>query len=232
MQTNEKTQSGVDYSAVAKLLQTEESYGTSLFLGVTAVLRDNDMPDGMYGLHPTTVRKELEDILRVKHISQDVMDQLMAATVIAHTNAFFDDLPTFIDVCNILSGTPVSPQVFDPADIYEIAWGLTEAYILDPPDAETKHAEQFDEEILAYIGYMAREAGLMSLPGILKIGQMPQDDSVGGVTNSADLILVSAEADRSRHLEIEDVVRENLGKLLSQLTELWPGYEFNFAARR
>jgi len=122
--------SGVDYSAVAKLLQTDESYGTSLFLGVTAVLRDNGMPEGLYDLHPTSIRKELEDILRIKHVPQEAMDQLMCAAVIAHTNAFFDDLPSFIDVCNVLSGTPASPQVFDPADIYEIAWGLTEAYII------------------------------------------------------------------------------------------------------
>lgn len=227
------TASQLDYGAVYALLKADSSYATPLYLGVMGVLRqhmqsEEDQPyDSLLNLHPTALRGELRDILRITDIPQSSMDLLMAATLIAQTDLFYRDLPTFIDVCNILSGSPVSPDVFDPADVYEIAWALAEAYLLDPPETPDVHADRFSEEIREYIGFMAVEEGMLSLPAILSPGVMPANVSVP-TFGSGDLDVAMAEADRLRHLELEDMLRHNLGELLSQLKLLWPGHEFDF----
>jgi len=111
-----------------------------------------------------TIRMEIEDDFEVK-LPQANFDRLMAAVAILTTEDFYKSLPDFIQLCNILSGSPYDPRQWDPADATEVAWGITEAVLIEPPDED----EPFTEEIRAYIGKVLDDEGIMEPPDILRL---------------------------------------------------------------
>jgi hypothetical protein len=92
----------------------------------------------------------------------------MAARELVTTDAFYTNLPDFIRLCNALYAGTISPDTFDPADAGEIAWGVTEALLIWPPD--TNDEEPFAAQILEYIGKALEDEGIMTPPDVLRLG--------------------------------------------------------------
>jgi hypothetical protein len=67
----------------------------------------------------------------------------------------------------VLDGEEYRPDVFDPADAEEVAWGITEAALINPPD-DAEEAT-FSDEIRAYIGTVLDNEGILNPPDILRI---------------------------------------------------------------
>ena len=78
---------------------------------------------------PTTATLEIEQEFDVD-LPQDSLDKLMVAVQILTTDRFYKSLPDFITFCNVLSGDDYRPDMWDPADAEEVAWGVTEAMII------------------------------------------------------------------------------------------------------
>ena len=57
--------------------------------------------------------------------------------------------------------------MWDPADAEEVAWGITEALLISPPDDDDK--EPLTEEIRAYIGAVLDSEGIINPPDILRV---------------------------------------------------------------
>jgi hypothetical protein len=57
--------------------------------------------------------------------------------------------------------------MWDPADAEEVAWGITEALLISPPEEEDK--EPFNEEIRSYIGAVLDSEGIINPPDILRV---------------------------------------------------------------
>lgn len=115
---------------------------------------------------PSTVALEIEQEFDVD-LSQMSLDKLMTAVHILTTDRFFKSLPDFIAFCNVLSGDTYNPGVFDPADAEEVAWGITEALLIAPPDEQDP--EPFGDEIRAYIGGVLDKEGIINAPDVLRI---------------------------------------------------------------
>lgn len=115
---------------------------------------------------PTTATLEIEKEFDVD-LPQESLDKLMVAIQILTTDRFYKNLPDFITFCNVLSGDEYRPDMWDPADAEEVAWGITEAMVIYPP--EDNELEPFSEEIRAYIGSVVDAEGLMNPPDILRI---------------------------------------------------------------
>jgi hypothetical protein len=84
---------------------------------------------------PATIAMEIEEDFHVE-LPQQSMDKLMVAIQLLTTDRFFKSLPDFINFCNILDGDTYNPDMWDPADAEEVAWGITEALLISPPDDE------------------------------------------------------------------------------------------------
>ena len=219
LKSPQKQQATNPSKAAAELFKDDNAYGTSLFLAASKVLTLEEL--GSFA--PRTIRLELKDALRLSHIPQDNMDRLMAAIAIVTTDRFYTDVPAFIDICNILSGTPPAPNVFDPADAYEVAWALAEATILDGFDGE-QDEDQFSEEIRLYIGMMLEEDGFFSAPSIMKMAIMTnQYNPATSFADSSDIMPAVMEADEARHSDIQMMVVENMASLVAQLDKIQPG---------
>lgn len=115
---------------------------------------------------PTTATLEIEEEFDVD-LPQESLDKLMVAIQILTTDRFYKNLPDFITFCNVLSGDEYRPDMWDPADAEEVAWGITEAMVIYPPD--DNDLEPFTEEIRAYIGSVVDAEGMMNPPDILRI---------------------------------------------------------------
>ncbi len=115
---------------------------------------------------PSTIALEIEEEFNVD-LSQMSFDKLMAAIQILTTDKFFKSLPDFIAFCNVLGGDTYNPSVFDPADAEEVAWGITEAILIAPP--EDNELEPFSDEIRGYIGGVLDQEGIINAPDVLRI---------------------------------------------------------------
>lgn len=115
---------------------------------------------------PTTITLEVEEEFDVD-LPQLSFDKLMVAIQIMTTDRFYRSLPDFIAFCNVLGGDTYDPGTWDPADAEEVAWGITEALLIYPP--ENDQSEPFTDEIRAYIGAVLDSEGLVNPPDILRI---------------------------------------------------------------
>lgn len=117
-----------------------------------------------------TLKMEIEEDFDVV-MPRANMDRLMTAIAIQTTDDFFNSLPDFVNFCNILDGDLYEPTQWDPADPMEMAWGITEAMLIYPPDVE----DPFSEEILEYMGAMLKEFGIITPPDVLRIAAYDHD---------------------------------------------------------
>lgn len=161
---------------------------------------------------PATVRKELEDDFGVR-LPEVCFDRLMAATTVATTDVFQNDLPTFIHLCNVLAGSPVSEE-FDPATVIEMCWAITEAQLLELDGTPNK----FTDEIVYYVYEMCKQEGLVSPPP-------PLSDVLGGnmispttdFSDAPDLHQAVWYTQQSRVIDIQTTIQSNMWKLYQQL---------------
>jgi hypothetical protein len=113
---------------------------------------------------PSTMVMEIEEEFNVD-LPQLVFDKLAVAVQLLTTDRFYKSLPDFISFCNVLGGDVYQPDMWDPADAEEVAWGITESMLISPPE----DSEPFTQEIRAYIGAVLDSEGILNAPDILRI---------------------------------------------------------------
>lgn len=169
---------------------------------------------------PVTIVAEIEDDFRVA-LPQLCADRLMVAIQLLTTDVFYKSLPDFIQFCNVLGGTPFNPQLWDPADELEVAWGITEALLISPPDDDDE--EPFSDEIRAYIGAVLDERGMMNAPDILRIAlRDPQlaANVQGDFSDDPEMFgaIYDFEADKTN--DVNNAVRNGLRAMRTQVQDL------------
>lgn len=210
-------------AAAVAALNDQDSFATTLLLlALDAFPPDTEKGEKRSPLldwTPTTIQMELNQHYGVQ-LTQLALDKIMAAIMIHTTDLFFRDPFYFIELCNVLSGDNFEPDEFDPADSIECAWGVTEGLLLNPPDDEDP--EPFSDEVRAYIGFVLREEGFTSPPGILKIA-LDADFSPQVATTFADdpeLFAGIYQAQQSKADEVETIMKNQLTELAEQLQRL------------
>ena len=167
---------------------------------------------------PETIAYSIEREFRVA-LPPANFDRLMTAIAMKLSNAFYKDLPTFIDFCNVLSGDSYDPRVWDPADSSEIAWGITEALFLDPPDPDDE--EPFTDEIRAYIGAVLDAEGIITPPPILRIALRDSfNNHPDTYSDDPEMFNAVYDFEASKTSEITKMLKEGLSRLGQQLESL------------
>jgi hypothetical protein len=130
---------------------------------------------------PQAFRKDIEEGFSVDDIPAVNTDKVWALWSSLTTDLVHKDVSTFMNTANVLSGTPLSYDVFDIADVYECAWALTELTMLDP---ET--STRLSPEVRRYIGEVCKEQGLYRLPQALaKVADMGREDFAANMESHA-----------------------------------------------
>lgn len=91
-------------------------------------------------------------------------DKIWALVTHMTTDTFYSDLNGFIHICNALSGHGVDFEQFDPAEIDEMCWGVTETSLIAPMEKE----DRFCDEIVAYMETRLEYEGFQRVPHMLK----------------------------------------------------------------
>lgn len=173
---------------------------------------------GVMSWAPRTIRLELQDELRLQHIDDYIFNRLMAGVTVLRTDRFYQDLPAFVELCNIFSGVFADSDVWDPADPFEMAWAVVETQVFD----EDEPQNEFSEEIRAYMGMMLAESGFISAPKSLHMAILPFDRGGPQSQFNDDPEILSAMIgnDRSLHEDIDAMLRENMAEVKEQLAKL------------
>ncbi len=172
---------------------------------------------GTEGLHwdPNTIIMMVEREFQVA-LPGYSFDRLMAAISLQLSDGFYQDLRTFIDVCNVLSGDLYDPRTWDPADASECAWGIVEAFFLCPPEGD----EPYSEEILAYIGKVLDAEGIKTPPAILRMAIRDSVEHQDDYSDDPAMFAGIDEFQRSKSSEITATLKRNLRNLQQQLQSL------------
>lgn len=189
--------------------------------------------ENCYTWHPGTILMEIRDDFRVE-LPRPNFDRLMAGISLVTSDEFYRNVPTFIDLCNVLSGEAFDPSTFDVADAGECAWGITEALLLSPPDDDDE--SPFSGEVRAYIGKVLDREGIIDPPDVLRLGERDGDYASRARDKQAEdreLSEAIREAEAEKTGSIIALVRGNLSLLVRQLgrLQLAGGDAGNLAAR-
>lgn len=201
-------------------LVNPHSFALTLITCVTDLyppLSEQEEPQA-WGWDPITLTMQLEDDLAID-IPRGNIDRLNTAIEILKTDVFWNQTPDFVRICNILSGSPLIRDTWDPADSAEIAWGVTEASLLDPQDAEGSDA--FAPEIVGYIVETLRAEGMMHPPsvlgGIVPAGKL---NTHGTFSDDPAMYAAISDSEAGKTEDVNQFVSNNLKELLTQLNRL------------
>lgn len=209
-----------DSDRIREALLSEDSYTTTLL----AIAMDSfppgekDKQSPIFDWHPETIKLELEQEYGIR-LPKLSLDKIMAGVMIRTNDLFFREPYHFIELANVLSGDDFEPDEFEPADSVECAWAITEALLLCPPDDEDP--EPFSDDVRRYLGFVLKEEGFVTPPGILRIA-LDADLSAHMADFADDPELAEGifQAQQSKAAEVETIMREQLAELTDQLERL------------
>jgi hypothetical protein len=167
----------------------------------------------------STIALEIEEEFDVD-LSRLSFDKLMVAVQILTTDRFHKSLPDFIEFCNVLNGDIYDPNTFDPADAEDVAWGITEALLIAPPDDDDP--EPFTAEIRAYIGAVLDQEGIINAPDILRIAlrKARVSPAIGDFSDDPEMFSAIYEVEAGKTEEINQTIRTKTQILAAQLAAL------------
>lgn len=165
---------------------------------------------------PDTLRLEIQDDFQVP-LRDPIMSRILSGFAILTTDDFYKSLPDFVLHCNVLSGDSFNPELWDPADAGECAWGITEALLLSPPEDDNP----FSEDITAYIGAVLDSEGIMTPPDVLRIATRSRPDfDMGAFNDDPEMMSAITTFENSKTTEINQMVEAGMKKMVSQIQEL------------
>jgi len=168
---------------------------------------------------PATITLEIEEEFDVE-LPQLALDKLLVAIQILTTDKFFKSLPDFVMFCNVLCGDTYRPDMWDPADAEEVAWGITEALLISPPEDDDK--EPFTDEVRGYIGAVLDSEGIINAPDILRIALRAARVSPSITDFSDDPTMFNAvyDLEAGKTEDINQSVRLKTDLLIKQMAAL------------
>ena len=149
---------------------------------------------------PVAVDLELKNEFGVEP-TPELMDRIHAASTLFTSNLFFLSLEQFSAVCNAFNFGVVSSELFLPADLDDVLWGVTEAYILLGEDAEETESSH---NIGRYVGTLLSQVGITKTPSVLKFAEF--DEYERGIEDKA----FEDDVESQLYFDQQDEARENL----------------------
>lgn len=170
--------------------------------------------------HPATIQMDLEQDFGIDMPAANY-DRLMTAVNLFTTNNFFVSTPDFARTCVALSGHHPTPNLMQLPSAEDIAWGITEALLIHPP--EDHEEEPFSKEITGFIGEVLNHEGILNPPDVLKIASRDRKSiNQLGYEYAGDQETFSGitEMDQARTTYINHIIDSRLRGLLMQLSTL------------
>jgi hypothetical protein len=189
-------------------------------LSLLILLRDRFGPEADDWL-PATVQMEVRDEAGAE-VPDANLYRLLTARTIFTTDLFFTAAPEFAYYCTILAREHFSPAHLEPPSCEEIAWGITEALLISPPDDEQKQV--FSPDIVGFIGAMLDAEGILNPPDVLRLGQQDRTSVASSLDthfgDDPELLAAATKVEYDRTADIKKSVRLRMHELMHELAFL------------
>ena len=215
-----------------QLWRSRDTVGTTLLVMVL-----DSYGQEIFEMDPQAFRQELEEGFGVSDIPAISTDKVWALWHSISSDLVHTDVSTFMNAANVLSGTPMSYDVFDIADVYECAWAITEMTMLD---ASTP--DRLSPDVRRYLGEICKEQGLYRLPPMLaKVADMGAQDYAANVESNADTpeaMQVMVQDQLAFQQDVAAYVERRVSKMMLELNNVplinkdhksWNSFVTNFA---
>jgi len=198
-------------------LDNPELFATPLL----AILIDEYSTD-FFDWAPEALYMEIKDDFHVK-VSESNRNKIGALITAMTTNQFFQNADIFAGVCKSLSGSEMDFSVFRPVTPEELAWGVTEVLLNNPPDPERGNTE-FSEEVASFVGMMLENQGVLQTPAALQFAiyktPNPVEDLELMFADDETMFSAAVQNQKLVAQEIDQNTRENIQQLKAQLDSL------------
>jgi len=134
---------------------------------------------------PITVGLEIQNEFGVEP-SSELQDKIQSACSLFTSNLFFVSIEAFNATCNALNFGDVASELFVPADLDDVLWGVTEARILLGDDFEE---DEFSHDVKRYIGLLMAKAGYKRPPSVLAFAEYDEEEDLNLTESFDDEIL-------------------------------------------
>ena len=176
--------------------------------------------ENCYTWHPATILLEIRTDFGIE-LPRGNFDRLMAGIHIITADAFYKSRTDLRGAVQRALGRALRSGHLGPGRRARMRWGITEAMILSPPDADDE--EPFSHEIRAYIGKALDEEGILDPPDVLRIAIRDGGSSQANRISQFDDPEIHAAITRTEAAkvgEISDRIKSNLRMLIGQLEAL------------
>lgn len=197
----------------AALLKDKDAIGTALVTGLI-----DEFGTEWFTWEPDSLILNVQEEWKVE-LPVVNRDKIWALVTVLTTNNFYNNVQAFEHICNALSGSEADFENRDPANVSEIAWGITEATIVDPP-VEKDSSYEFSLDIVEYITKSLESEGFTKAPKILaKLVTLPEIDEakLSLVTDNEIDFKAHWDDQSKKRLEVESWVAQRLTQLGKQL---------------
>jgi len=140
-----------------QMLEDRETFATVLL----AILIDRYGTE-MFEWEPETLKLEINDDFNAT-LPRVNSDKIWALIVAMTTNQFYLSIEIYRATCDALMGRDPDFAMFSPSDPEELAWGVTEVILNDPPDPKLGNNE-FSHEVSRYTGLILSQNGILVPP--------------------------------------------------------------------
>jgi len=136
------------------------------------------------------------------------------------TNQFYVSTEVYRATCEALSGGNPDFSMFSPSDPEELAWGVTEVVLNDPPDKEPGNND-FSSEVCTYTGLILEQNGIYKPPAPLIFARYPRGNPIMDqetmFSNDPAMFAASYQNQQTLKENIENFVRARAAELQAQL---------------
>ena len=200
-------------AVLRSFLGSDESYATVLLL-----LLGDAYGKEAFKWSPTTISMQLEEDFSVT-LPESNLDKIMAAINVITTNYFYQDLNKFITICNVFSGDSAEHKEPDLADTSEIIWGMSESFLLWPPqEDDASYDTQFSAEIVEYIRRTLIAEGIIKAPDVLNVSGLDETSFIRDTwSDDPEMYQAIYELHQQKMDDMKMLLRNNFRNLHEQL---------------
>ena len=168
---------------------------------------------------PATVEIQIKEDFGVE-ASSPSLNRIQAGSAILTSNLFHNSLESYCTICNTLTNGVAAPPQFIPSGFRDMAWGMTEAGLLEGTDYLP---QGYSHNISRYMGVVLDGLGIYDPPTLFKTAEYPgnvQEDNLTAL--AGDEIAFKAYWDRQEESKkaLDRFISARLFHLFSELKTL------------
>ena len=200
-----------------KRLEDPGSFATVLL----AILLDEYTTD-VFSWEPQAIYMQLKDDFHVD-VAAVNRDKIGAGITVLTTNQFFINSDIFANVCKAFAHGEADFSTFRPLSPEELAWGVTEAVLNNPPRKDLGN-EEFSSEVANMVGICLFNQGILKPPRALQFAEYPTTNPVEDIelmfADDPTMFEAAMANQNEAAADIDEFVKHTLVQMYTQLESL------------